>query len=155
MLNQNQIKLLQTALRAAGLRGADETRYRLLLSHYRVASSKQLTQVQLDDLLAICEGLGWCRPGYAPDHYRRKTLGASASGLASTPQRQAIRHLAGDLGWDADQLAGLIRRLTGQSARLIEQLTNREAYNLIEAMKAMVNRKDQTHNQTLMEFCQC
>ena len=74
MLNNSQIKLVQVAVRAAGLRGKGfDGRYRLLLGQYHqpngqpVTSCKQLNNWQIDDLLAICESHGWRCPGKADD----------------------------------------------------------------------------------------
>jgi len=105
MLNKDQIKLVQTAVRAAGLRTKYcEGRYRLLLGQYRqpggspVTSCKQLNNSQLEDLLAICEANGWRMPGKPDDFYRSKIN--NESDIASFAQQSAIRKLADDLSWN-------------------------------------------------------
>jgi len=145
MLNKGQIKLVQTAVRTAGLRYKnDDGRYRLLLRQYRqpggapVSSCTQLNHSQLEDLLAICESFGWRHPGKAADFYRKKIKRPGHA--ASFAQQAAIQHLAGDLGWGDSQLAGMIERMTQARKRLVSELTSRQAYNLIEAMKAMFAR---------------
>jgi len=100
MLNKPQIKLVQTAIRKAGLRGSGaEGRYRFLLSRYLqpngtpVTSCKQLDNRQLDDLMAICEAQGFRHPDKPADFYRTKLAGRDE--LASFAQQAAIQHLAG------------------------------------------------------------
>jgi len=146
MLNNQQIKLVQTAVRAAGLRTKEfEGRYRMLLGQYKqpngspVTSCKQLTNPQIEDLLAICEANGWRMPGKPADYYRQKA--AKQSGYASYAQELAIKHLAGDLGWNDLQLTGMLKRMTGREIVTIATLRPKEAYKIIEALKAMVSRE--------------
>ncbi len=157
-LNNNQIKLVQTAVRKAGLRGPGNSdgRYRLLLSQYRqpngkpVTSCKQLNRSQMEDLLAICEAYGWRMPGKPPNHYRRK-VEIFNEGTGSYAQETAIRHLAGDLGWDDQQLKGFVRRMTKGRTDALEQTGSRQAYAIIEALKAMVGRERGTQYGNLKE----
>jgi hypothetical protein len=144
MLNNKQIQLVQMAVRGAGLRGKGfEGRYRLLLGQYTlsngraVTSCKQLTNEQLDDLLAICESMGWRHPGHAANYFRQRAAHLEA-GLASDAQISAIRHLAGDLGWNDENLKGMLRRMWRKAA--LTDLTGREAWTIIEALKAIVMR---------------
>lgn len=146
MLNKSQIKLVQYAVRAAGLRGKGfEGRYRLLLAKYRqksgqpVTSCKQLNNYQLDDLLAICESMGWRHPGHAEDFYRLRAALVDI-GRASYAQIAAIEHLAGDLGWTPENLKGMLLRMTGQRTDSLSSLSSEEAWVIIEAMKNMVIR---------------
>lgn len=146
MLNNQQIRLVQTAVRAAGLRGKGfEGRYRVLLRQYRrpngrpVISCKQLNNWQLDDLLAICEAHGWRMPGKIETFYRENIIGSSDH--ASYAQREAIKHLAGDLGWQEHQLCGMIKRMTREKKTSIVLLSPAEAYNIIEALKIILGRE--------------
>ena len=155
-LNAEQIRLVQVAVRAAGLRAKGrEGRYRLLLRQYKqpdrspVTSCKQLNNRQLEDLLGICEAHGFRMPGKPEDHFRQK---ARAHGYnASYAQREAIRLLAGDLGWEDAQVSGFIKRMTHGSRRSISALSGRETYNVIEALKAIVGRKQGKHYNDLSE----
>jgi len=156
MLNKQQIKLVQTAVRAAGLRTTTfEGRYRFLLSHYTqsngspVTSCKQLNNWQLDDLLAICEAHGWRMPGKPADYYRQ--LVARRGDYASFAQQQAIKHLAGDLGWNELQLGGMIERMTGGSVKSPSRLKPGNAYKIIEALKAMLSRETGKQYSSLKE----
>ena len=146
MLNKQQIILVQTAVRKAGLRTTQfEGRYRLLLGQYTqpngrpVDSCTQLNNSQLEDLLAICEAHGWQMPGKPADFYRRKV--ATRDDTASFAQQSAIKHLAGDLGWEDFQLAGLLKRITNDRVTSVNALTPRQAYNIIEALKAILGRQ--------------
>jgi hypothetical protein len=143
LLNSEQVKLLQTAVRAAGIRlPHDDGRYRLLLAQYRdkrrqpVLSCKDLSKAQLEDVLAICESHGWQHPGKEPDHYRR--LAAGSDEWASYGQQQAIRLLFEDLGYPAECRANFLRKMTEKANASL--LTPQEAYNVIEALKAMLSR---------------
>lgn len=157
-LKPEQIKLIQTAVRAAGLRtGAHESRYRLLLSQYKgkggapCQSCKDLNQHHIDDLLAICEGLGWRHPGKPDDFYRTRTRKETDSHWATPGQVEAIKHLSGDLGWTVENLNGMIRRMTRNEAAGLATLTRSDGYVIIEALKAMLGRKDGTHYATLAD----
>lgn len=146
MLSKPQIIMLQTAVRAAGLRTAKfEGRYRLLLGQYKqpsgeaVTSCKQLNHRQLEDMLAICEAHGWRMPGMEEDHFRLKR--AQKENIASFAQQEAIKHLRGDLGWNEYQLGGFLKRMTAGFADNVVALTPAQAYKVIEALKAMVGRR--------------
>lgn len=147
-LNTAQIRLVKTACRKAGLitKTGEDGRYRLLLAQYKapngrpVRSCRDLTNRQLDDLLAICESLGWRCPGKDGDYFRRKN--AKKQEFASFVQQEAIRHLKGDLGMDELQLLKFIDRMTKGKISAISMLSTRDAYNIIEALKAMLSRKD-------------
>ena len=143
-----QIRLVQTAVRAAGLRSKnDDGRYRLLLGQYvqsnggRVVSCKQLSNFQLDDRLAIWESMGWRYPGKPENFCREKVANQSRSQLASYAQTEGIRHLAGDLGWKDHQLAGMIERMTHGNASSVVDLTPGQGHIMIEALKSMLSRK--------------
>lgn len=148
MLDKQQIKLVQTAVRAAGIRSKRfEGRYRLLLGQYRTGSGapvrtcKDLTNSQLDDLLAICESLGWRHPDKEADHYRKKVNETALTRYASYAQKEAIKHLAGDLGWNEVRLKGMIRRMTNGAVESVTELKRNPAFKIIEALKAILSRQ--------------
>jgi len=148
VLNKDQIKLVQTAVRAAGLRGKGfDGRYRLLLGQYltpagkKCTSCKDLNNSQLTDILAICESLGWRYPGRAANYFRRKlTETVYGDGSASFAQQWAIQKLAEDLGWDDKQLAGMIERMAEGSYGYVAALSPQQAHGIIEALKSMFGR---------------
>jgi len=160
MLNKQQIKLVQTAVRAAGLRGKNsEGRYRLMLGQYtrpdggRVTSSTQLNRYQLEDLLAICEALGWRHPGKKADHYRQKIhRDVVRSNLASEAQLVAIDHLTGDLGLTGPQVGKFCSRMTGGKVIAPPGLSAGQAWNIIEALKAITGRRRGKKYQSLDEI---
>ena len=149
-LNTNQIKLLQTAVKAAGIRTAtDDGRYRLLLGQYRrgsgkpVTSCKDLTNDQVNDILAICESMGWRHPNKSETFYRDKIQNNytdPAGDFASFAQQSAIKHLANDLGWTTENLNGMIARMTGGHTNSLSSISPHEAHKIIEALKAMFQR---------------
>lgn len=156
MLNNQQIKLIQTAVRTAGLRTVQfDGQYRLLLRQYLqpngkpVTSCKQLNNSQLEDLLAICEAHGWRMPGKPVDFHRSKV--ATQSDIASFAQQSAIKKLAGDLGWNDYQLGGMLKRMTGGIVRSVTALSPRQAYKTIEALKAILTRGTGKHYSNLRE----
>lgn len=156
MLNNDQIKLIQTAVRAAGLRSSRfEGRYRLLLSQYKqpdgqpVVSCKQLNNMQLEDMLAICESYGWRMPGRPENYYRVKRGVADVT--ASFAQQKAIEYLAGDLGWKESQLAGFLKRMTGGFVTNVVALNPAQAYKVIEGLKAMLSRETGKEYENLKE----
>ena len=157
MLNTQQIKLIQTAVRSAGLRnGKADGRYRLLLGQYKqpngkpVTSCKQLNNMQLEDMLAICESYGWRMPGKPANYFRFKV--ATQSHVASFAQQSAIGHLAGDLGWNDAQLSGMLKRMTGGFVSNVAGLSPAQAYNVIEALKKMFGRQEGKQYNNLQQI---
>jgi hypothetical protein len=146
MLNNDQIKLVQTAVRKAGIRTVTfDGRYRMLLSQYLqpsgkpVTSCKQLNNSQLDDILAICEAHGWQMPGKSETFYRDKV--SKAGEYASFAQQEAIRHLGEDLGMVGLHLSNFIGFMTDHKADNIAELLPQQAYKIIEGLKAIIKRK--------------
>jgi hypothetical protein len=156
MLNKDQIKLVQVAVKKAGIRTPQfDGRYRLLLGKYKqpngrpVTSCTQINNSQLEDLLAICESYGWRMPNQPEDFYRKKA--ANIGVYASFAQREAINHLAGDLFWTPEHLGNFIKKMTNRIAS-ISDLTPREGFQIIEGLKAIFNRKNGTKCNTLNDI---
>jgi len=157
LLNADQIKLIHVAVKAAGMNNA---RYRLLLTQYtqangaRVKSCKQMNNRQVDDLLAICESLGWRHP-VKPENFYRQKVQRDNHGMSDTPSfaaRSAVLHLAEDLGWGKQGLKQMIDRITKGRTDSLSLMTHREIYNLIEASKAMISRLDKKAYKTLTQI---
>jgi hypothetical protein len=148
-LNKGQIQLIQVAVRAAGIRGEfGDKRYRMVLAQYTkpsggpCTSSKDLGPEQMEDLLALCESMGFRMLGKSATCCRDKVAMRAIDGhRASCGQQAAIRHLAGDLGWDDRQLRGMIERMTGRRCQSELTLSRQDAWQLTEAMKAMLLRQ--------------
>lgn len=164
-MTKDQIKLVQIAVKAAGIRSPSSRskagppqndRYHFLLRQYKqpsgspVKSCKQLNNSQLEDLLAICESHGWRMPGQPEDFYRKKI--AAEYGLASFAARSGIRHMAKDLGWTPEHLDNFARKMTGFNLITIDELKPVEAYKIIEALKVMFNRNNGTNYKTIKEI---
>jgi hypothetical protein len=147
VLNRQQVKLLQIAVKAAGLRTKEsEGRYRMLLGQYKqpsgkpVTSSVQLNRHQFEDILALCEAMGWSYPGKDAKHYRN--LVYSKYDTASLGKQGAIKNMAGDMGWKDEHLAGFIKRMTHQAKDNVCELSPYEADRVIEALKQILGRRD-------------
>jgi len=163
MLNKEQIKLVQCAARGAGLRGdrfSPDGRYYMLLGQYRtnrcqkVTSCKQLTRDQMDDFLAICESLGWRHPGKPEGFYRDKVRHSrEVDHAVSYAQIAVIKHLAGDLGMNDEQLGAFIGRMAKGQTSLI-QLMDWQAGKVIEGLKAMLGRRDGRTYETVADVAQ-
>ena len=146
-LNVNQIRMVQIAARTAGLRGKGfDGRYRMMLGRYKqpsgkqVDSCKQLNNWQMEDFLAICESLGWQCPSKSENHFRQKASRHNDD-VISFAQKEAVGHLAGDLGWGSNQIDGMAKRITQGKCESISTLSRRQAYNLIEALKNILSRQ--------------
>ena len=145
-MTNDQIRCLQTALRAAGIRQPkDDRRYRLLLAQYKqpngkpVTSCKQLNNMQMTDILAICEARGWRMPGKPSSYCRDKA--ARECDCASYAVQTAIQYLAGDMGWNDRNMAGFVFRITKARTDSVAGITPKEGFKIIEAFKAMIGRQ--------------
>lgn len=155
MLTADQIKLVQVAARAVGLRlkGFDG-RYRMLLSQYiksdgsAVTSCKDLNKYQFEDFLAICESLGFRSPGKSDTYYR--DIVSQSGELASYAQQKAIEHLRGDCGWSVDNLNQFILKMTGK-ALTVSTISTAQAAKIIEAFKAILGRTGGRNFKSLKE----
>lgn len=130
-----QIRLIKMAVRQLGIDDAD---YRTALrSIAGVDSCKDLTEVGFEDVLAWLESCGWRDKDRSATHWR--DLQANRSRFASSRQLHAIYDLAQEM--DPPLLAGMVRRMSGNRVDQPSKLRPAEAYNLIEALKAMRSRK--------------
>lgn len=158
MINTNQIRLIQIAVRQVDLRTKQqEGRYRLLLGQYlqpngqKVTSCKQLNHEQFEDILAICESMGFRQKGKADDFYRKKT--AAKGNMATPGQKLAIDHIAGDMGWTVDNLNVFISKMVKRQATT-ETISTKEGSKLIDALKAIISRKDGKHYDSITEIAE-
>jgi hypothetical protein len=144
---------------------ADE-QYRLLLANVSgVSSSKQLTQAQYEDCMAVLEDMGYQQiidgQPAAPNYWRQKvaTRATKANArlinkictlyqeyLTASALHGETRGVAGSptdpprLEARIYDLAGLVRRVSQDRTPVPDQLTPREALNLIESLKAILAR---------------
>ena len=139
-----QLRTIHVAARQVGLiDGTDDERYRLLLRNTAgVASAKQLDQRGFEDVMAVMEDLGYAPPGVAMGesfYWRNKVK--SRGQRANARQIHLIDQLVGEQ--NKYPLGALLRRHSNGRTDQVKDLHPREAWNLIEALKAMKKRSGQ------------
>ncbi len=128
-----EYRLLHLAVRQAGL---EEEHYRMILRNVAgVESSKELTQVDLENVMAVLEDSGFRHVGKPEDYWRSKV--AMRGSICGERMVKKIEELAAGQKYD---LAGLCRRVSEDRVARVDKLRPREAYRLIEALKAIVQR---------------
>lgn len=159
MLNSDQIKLIQVACNKAGIRSpGQDGRYRLLLGQYLdsngdpITSCKQLNNLQLDDILAICEAQGWRMPGQSETHYRDKVARKMVGYFATFAQQQTILFLCEDLGFSDLHRTNFIRKMTRDKVSSVVNLSRRQAWQITEALTAMIRRNTGINFKNLDEI---
>jgi len=136
-MTPQQIKLIHTASSRAGLNRAQ---YELMLINVGgVSTCKALTHEAFEDCMAFLEDSGF------PGTYWRERVN-KRGGFANPRMVFKIRELHGqyeELRGDDDphyELAGLVARASVTTTRDINALLPREAWNLIESLKKMIER---------------
>ena len=135
MPTKDQIQIVQIARRQVGL---NEPQYRLLLANVAgVASTKDLGNAAVEDVMDVLEGLGFVdsknRAGYWGGKVRRR------GSECGERMRRKIEVLASETKYP---LGALVHRFSGKRTDRVEQLLPREAWNLIEGLKAIVGREE-------------
>lgn len=135
-MTKPQLILLQTARRQVpALR--DDGPWRLLLHNVaRVTSTKDLNNRTFEAVMAMLEALGFRDRYKRPNHYRRKITARGHD--VSAEQIYKMVALAQEAGLELD---GFCRRMTGGRTDCVGDLEPFEAYNVIEALKAIVQRR--------------
>ncbi|HUO10075.1 MAG TPA: phage protein GemA/Gp16 family protein [Phycisphaerae bacterium] len=129
-----ELRLVHMACRQAGL---EDAAYRLILRNAAgVESAKQLSQAGFEDVMAILEDSGFRHAGKPVDYWRSKV--ARRGSIAGERMVWKIMRLVGQ-GCHY-QLPGLCKRVSGDRVERVDRLTPREAYNLIELLKAVNER---------------
>jgi hypothetical protein len=135
MLTSLQLRLIHMAYRQAGL---EEEHYRLILQNVAgVASAKQLTQAGFEDVMAVLEDSGFQERGQPANYWRARV--AQRGVLCGARMAHKIAELAAGQAYD---LAGLCRRVRGRRVGIVERLSPREGYELIELLKAVAKRRE-------------
>ena len=138
-----EMKLIHVAYRQAGL---DEAQYRMVLRNVAgVDSAKSLSQVDLENVMAVFEDGGFRHAGKPADCWR--AVVARRGSWCGERQVYLIEELAKEQPYD---LAGMCRRFSGDRASRPDKLYPREASKLIEALKAICwrqNAGDQTSRE--------
>lgn len=138
MPTPDQIKTLRSGQRHCGL---NDAAYRVLLHNVAgVQSTLDLDNAGVEDVMAVLEDSGFNRHPKGP-RYWRDTV---ATRGASCPRRMAhkIKDLAAQPGGIRYDLPALCRQHSGQRTGVVEELTPREAWKLIEMLKAVVVREE-------------
>jgi len=129
-----ELKLIHLAYRQAGL---SEEHYRLVLRNVAgVASAKLLSQIDLENCMAVFEDSGFRHAGKPADYWR--SIVAMRGSQCGARMLRKIEELAAAQSYD---LAGMCRRISGDRASRPDKLYPREASNLIEALKAISRRE--------------
>ena len=139
-MTPDQIKHIHVASTKAGLNRAQ---YEMLLRNVAgVESCKALTNTGFEDCMATLEDMGF------PGTYWRDKIAARSNGLANARMVFKIAELYAEYlarlpNPDADsvyKLPGLIARGSHDRTRDARELTPREAWNLIESLKNILDR---------------
>ena len=136
MMTPLQIKLIHVAKRQVSM---DEPQYRLLLLNVGgVETCKDLSKHGFESVMAVFEDMGFRSntPGHGPTFYRDRFKISKAS-----PEMQ---HKIFEL--DAASrysLPGLCLRCSNLRTDAVGELTPREAWNLIEMLKASIQRENE------------
>jgi len=129
-----ELKLIHMAYRQAGL---EEEHYRMILRNVAgVESAKLLSQTDLENVMAVLEDSGFRHAGKPADYWRSKV--ALRGSICGERMVRKIEDLAAGQKYD---LAGLCRRVSAERVARVDKLMPREAYQLIEALKAICARQ--------------
>jgi hypothetical protein len=138
-MTPDQIKLIHVA---AGKARLNRAQYEMMLRNVAgVESCKELTNAQFEDCMAVLEDEGF------EGHYWRDKVAARAGGGRATERmiwkitelHAQYEELRGD-GDPHYELSGLVARATKNRTRSFGELTPREAWNMIEQIKKMIER---------------
>lgn len=134
-----QIKLIHVAAREAGLGGAaNRERYQMLLRNVaEVESSKDLTQPGFEDVMAVMEDMGFADSHHGGNYWRGRV--SQRGMLCSSRMVHKIEALARDQRY---ALPPLCLRFSEHRTDQVGMLCPREAWNLIEMLKAVVEREE-------------
>lgn len=139
MLSKSQIIYLQTARRQAGI--TDDPAWRMILrSTGKVESCKDLDNAGFEAVMAVLEDMGFRDRNKPGDHWRNQAAGNGQR--ASSRQVHAIIRLAQSCRYS---LPTLCARATDQRTKFVEHLTPKEAWDMIEMLKA-VNARELKRN---------
>jgi len=145
-MTPQQIKLIHIFKSQAGL---NDQQYRMVLGNIAsVSSCKDLSNDQYEDCMAFLEEQIESAGGHPGGYWRDKL--AQRGNVAGARMVWKIRQLHSDYNFAAEaadiapddryQLSGLVERAANGRTRRPEQLTPKEAWNLIEGLKKMVTR---------------
>lgn len=134
MPTRNQIIVIQEGKRSLGL--TDPAYRTILRSVAGVESSKELSNVGVEDVMAVMEGMGFASHPQGPAYWRNKV---SARGTFTNARMvHKINELAGQQRYE---LSAQVSKFSGGRSERPEDLRPHEAWALIEMLKAAVKRE--------------
>ncbi len=137
-LTRKQLTLVHLAKAQTGI--TEESYRDLLASRWKVASSKDLSHPQLDELLKVFRSLG----------FRAKRTARprpNALELASPAQLAFLAKCYDGLGWEPARRVGFNRKMTGRPW----PQSRADCNKIIEALKAMAQRNYTDRTTPMME----
>lgn len=136
-MTPDQIKLIRIAAKKVGL---NDAQYRMLLWNVaKVKSCLQLTNGGFEDVMAIFEQDGFVFDSSKPFYFRDKVFRRGE--LVNERVLRKIETLA-VINGQPYPLESMTLRMSRQRTRKTEELTPREAFNLIEAIKKIIEREN-------------
>lgn len=133
-MTTSQTRLIHIAKRQIGL---NDLQYRLILNNVGgVASSTMLDNNGFERVMACFEEIGFRMDAKSATYWRDKVASRN-SGKINEREARKIEAMAALTKY---KLPGLVMRISGGKTDRVEQLDSRQAYNLIETLKAIVAR---------------
>jgi phage gp16-like protein len=134
MPTKAQIQIVQIARRQVQL---NEPQYRMLLANVAgVQSTKDLTNEDVERVMDVMEGMGFEDSKHGAGYWGRK---AARIGFAANDRMiRKIETMAAETKYP---LAALVHRFSSKRTDQVQQLLPREAWQLIEALKAIIARE--------------
>jgi hypothetical protein len=132
-MTPRQLKLLHLAARQV-FGPEDDARYRLLLKNVAgVKSSKDLTNDQFDEVMSVLEACGFQDKIHGSNYWQSRS---------QKPTR--LIHKCRELAAQVHRypLEALVKRFTDDRTNDPDQLLPREAWNLVEMLKEVLERQD-------------
>lgn len=130
-----QLKLIHVAARQVGL---NDAAYRVLLRNVADAkSAKDLGQAEYEDVMAVMEDQGFRTLGQPDDYWRGKVRRRDFE--AGPRMVRKIEAMAAETNY---KVAGLCMRFSLGRTDRVEQLSPLEAYNAVEMLKAVIERRE-------------
>jgi hypothetical protein len=150
MISHKQLQMIHRAARDAGLigKGGDDRSYRMVLRNVAgVASARELDHASFEDVMAVMEDTGF-RTGASPTYWRDKvaTRGTSAGSRMAFKVRELHQR------FDRYPLDALCRRFSQGRTDQVDRLYPKEAWQLIEMLKAAIVREEQRRDMRSAGF---
>jgi hypothetical protein len=133
MPTKPQIQIVQIARRQVGL---NDAQYRIVLANVAgVKSTTELSNTAVEDVMDVLEGMGFVDSKHGAGYWGGKV--GRRPFVANERMLRKIEALAAEQKYP---LPALVRRFSAKRTDRVEQLLPREAWNLIEGLKAIVER---------------